>query len=245
VKAYYDDGACSIYHGDCREVVAWSYASGVLVTDPPYGISYTSGMTGHDGGEALPGIIGDADASLRDWVLAQWGNLPAIVFGSWKVARPPCRAVLIWDKGDHVGMGDLSLPWKPNTEEIYVIGSGFSGHRGGSVLRYPAPVTWNSTKRGRQHPHEKPEALMLHLLSKCPSGVVLDPFMGSGSTLVAAKRAGRIAVGVEVDERYCEIAAERLSQGSLFVAGDDTPAVLPSSGGLFSETNTETDGQTL
>jgi len=120
--------------------------------------------------------------------------------------------VLIWEKGDHVGMGDLSLPWKPNTEEIYVIGTGFSGRRNSSVLRINAPVTWNSVGHGRHHAHEKPLALMVELIAKCPPGTVLDPFMGSGTTLVAAKNFGRKAIGIEIEEKYCEIAAKRLSQ---------------------------------
>jgi DNA modification methylase len=210
VTPYYQDDLVTIYHGDCRE---WMPEADVVLTDPPYGIKYASGKTGHDGGVALPGIVGDDDAALRDEVLAALGPLPAIVFGSWKVARPTgTRHVLIWEKGDHVGMGDLSMPWKPNIEEVYVLGSGFIGYRGSSVLHYPAPVTWNSTHGGRTHPHEKPLALMVDLLIKCPRGTVLDPFMGSGTTLVAAKSLGRKAIGIEIEERYCEKAAQRCSQ---------------------------------
>ena len=217
---YYDDGTCVIYHGDCRELIS-AVPVGVIVTDPPYGISYSSGMTGHDGGTALPGIRGDADTALRDHVLREYYGHPAIVFGTWKRERPGnVRAVLTWDKGDHVGMGDLSLPWKPNTEEIYIIGDGFVGHRGGSVLRCAAPVTWNSAANGRQHPHEKPVELMMQLVAKCPMGIVVDPFMGSGTTLVAAKRLGRKAIGIELEEKYCEIAAQRLQQGALDLFGE-------------------------
>ena len=211
---YYDDGQITIYHGDCRDVMPTLEEGCVdlVLTDPPYGISYKSGMTGHDGGTALPGIAGDADTSLRDYVLASV-QAPALMFGSWKRSKPKgCRAVLIWDKGEHVGMGDLSLPWKPNTEEIYVIGKGFAGHRGTSILRFPAPVTWNSTSNGRTHPHEKPVALLVALLSKHSGQTVFDPFMGTGSTLVAARSIGRRAIGIELEEKYCEIAVKRLAQ---------------------------------
>jgi DNA modification methylase len=214
MQPYYDDGkGITIYCGDCREVLpALDVDVDLVLTDPPYGIEYHSGKTGYKGSRALPGIAGDTDTSLRDFVLATI-DAPAIVFGSWKVARPAgTRAVLIWDKGEHVGMGDLSLPWKPNTEEIYIVGSGFVGHRGSSVLRYSAPVTWNSTRNGRKHPHEKPTALIKALLSKHPALLILDPFAGSGATLLAAKEMGRRAIGIELDERYCEIAARRLSQ---------------------------------
>jgi site-specific DNA-methyltransferase (adenine-specific) len=220
MKPYYQAGGVTIYHADCRDLFPLTGA--VLVTDPPYGIEYSSGKTGQNGGRALPGIAGDAGVELRDLVLADWGDRPAIVFGSWKRARPAgVVALLTWDKGDHVGMGDLSVPWKPNTEEIYILGSGFTGRRSSSVLRYNAPVSWNSTRHGREHAHEKPVGLMLDLVCKCPPGAIVDPFAGVGSTLVAAKQTGRRAIGVELEERYCEIAARRMQQGVLFgVAGE-------------------------
>jgi len=219
------DGICLI-HADCRSILPLLEPGSVdcVVTDPPYGISYESGMTGHHGGTALPGIVGDDDTTLRDFVLAWCRSLPAIVFGTWRVARPAgCKVLLTWEKGDHVGMGDLAMPWKPNTEEIYVIGSGFAGHRGSSVLRINAPVTWNSTGFGRKHPHEKPVELMADLIAKCPPGTILDPFAGSGTTLRAAKDLGRRAIGIEIEERYCAIAARRLEQECLPFGPPDAP----------------------
>ena len=213
MKPYYDHAGITIYHGDCREVMPQLPQVDAVVTDPPYGIAYRSGMTGHNGGVSLPGIEGDEDTSLRDYVIQWAAGKPAIVFGSWKRSRPQgTRMVLTWHKGSHVGMGDIETPWKPNTEEVYIIGRGFSGHRDSSVLDYPALVSWNSTKHGRKHAHEKPVGLMKALVSKCPDGTILDPFMGSGSTLVAAKLCGRKAIGIEIEERYCEIAANRLAQ---------------------------------
>lgn len=114
--------------------------------------------------------------------------------------------MLTWDKGDWPGMGDLNLPWGPSTEEIYVLGHGFQGKRSGSVVRTDR---LSGTTR---HPNEKPVALLVRLLNKCPSGVVADPFMGSGSVLRATKDLSRQAIGVELDERYCEIAAKRCAQ---------------------------------
>jgi len=73
MRPYYDADGITIYHGDCRDVLPFVRAD-VLVTDPPYGINYTSSMTGHNGGTALPGIVGDADTGLRDTVLAHWGD---------------------------------------------------------------------------------------------------------------------------------------------------------------------------
>jgi hypothetical protein len=184
----------------------------VLLTDPPYGIAYSSGWD-----NALPGISGDGDTTLRDEVLAAWGDRPALVFGTWKRPAPAgAHTCLVWDKGPHSGMGDLSIPWKPNWEAVYVCGTGYAGRRDSAVVSIAAPVTWNSAGR-RHHPHEKPVPLLSSLLAKCPPAWrVLDPFMGSGSTLVAAKARGRRAIGIEVEERYCEIAARRLAQGVMF-----------------------------
>lgn len=121
--------------------------------------------------------------------------------------------LLTWEKGEHVGMGDLSLPWKPNTEEIYVLGTGFAGFRGSSVLRHLAIAgTVGRADRGtRHHPTEKPVSLMIDLLHKCPKGwLIIDPFMGSGTTLVAASELGRRAIGIDVREDYCATAAKRV-----------------------------------
>jgi site-specific DNA-methyltransferase (adenine-specific) len=211
---YYEDDLVTLYHGDCREITAWLEAD-VLVTDPPYGMALKSGRGGAFGQST---IAGDLTTESRDAVLGAWGDRPALVFGRWSEPRPTAaRMVLIWEKGEHVGMGDLSLPWKPNTEEIYVLGSGFVGHRGGSVIRCLAiaGTVGQAGKGTRHHPTEKPVSLMAELIRKT-QGVVADPFAGSGTTLRAAKDEGRRAIGVELDERYCEIAAKRLAQDTLF-----------------------------
>lgn len=210
---YYEDDFATIYHGDCRDLTGW-LSGDVLVTDPPYGIDYRSGHFG-----TLPrSIAGDADTGVRDEALGLWGLRPALVFGTWRRERPAAtRQVLVWDTGGALGMGALDLPWKPSHQEIYVLGSGFKGKRSSDVLRVP-PVQ-AMAQNGRMHPHEKPVALLSLLLAKCPPGIVSDPFMGSGSSLVAAKAHGREAVGVELDERYCEIAAKRLSQEVLDFGG--------------------------
>ena len=208
MKLYYSDDLVTIYHGDVRgsshEV---SFEADVMVTDPPYGIAYRSGKAG----VLDRSIEGDADASLRDEILEDWGTNPALVFGTWRIPKPKgTRQVLIWDSMGALGMGALDLPWKPGHHEIYVIGKGFTGHRGNDVLTYP-PVQ-SMARTGRMHPNEKPVPLMRDLIAKCPPGTVYDPFMGSGTTLVAAKSLNRKAVGIEIDERYCEMAARRCSQ---------------------------------
>lgn len=217
MKPYYEHGGIAIYHADCMEMGEWQLRADVMVTDPPYGIAFETGMDHRENTDLTRArsIAGDEDTALRDAALRLWGSKPAIVFGSWKVDRPGgVRALLTWCKGMNCGMGDLSMPWKPNTEEIYVLGSGYIGHRGSSVLDFQAPVSQVSW--GRLHPNEKPVPLMLELIGKCPPGVIVDPFMGSGTTLRAAKDLGRKAIGIEIEERYCEIAAKRLAQEVMF-----------------------------
>lgn len=230
-----DDDSVWLYRGDCLEVLPMIPDGAVdcVVTDPPYGIKYESGMTGHHGGKSLPGIVGDGNTVLRGFVIEWAADIPWIMFGSWKQERPDgVSALLIWEKGDHVGMGDLSMPWKPNTEDVYVKGGGFHGHRGSSVLRYNAPVSWNSVGFGRQHAHQKPVGLMVELCDKSPSGTILDPFMGSGTTGVACVQTGRRFIGIEMDEKYFEIARDRIereiiqSRGGPLFAGETAEAVL-------------------
>jgi len=71
-----------------------------------------------------------------------------------------------------------------------------------------------------RHPNEKPTGAIIPLIRAHPGDLVLDPFMGSGTTLVAAKLEGRKAIGIEIEEKYCEIAAKRLAQGVLFGVGE-------------------------
>lgn len=212
VTPYYQDSLVTLYHGDARDLLPLvADECAVMVTDPPFGMSFRSGRDGRHGDCA---IAGDDDTTARDAVLGRWRPRPALVFGRWSIAKPiGTRMVLTWDKGEgQSGMGDLSLPWKPVTEEVYVLGSGFVGHRGSSVLSAPMAGLVNV----REHPTEKPLRLMKALIRKCPPGAVFDPFAGSGTTLRAAKDLGRRAIGIEIEERYCEIAAKRMSQEVLF-----------------------------
>lgn len=200
---YYQDDLVTLYHGDCLSVTEW-LAADVLVTDPPYGMAYRSGWVKDD-----RDIAGDEGTTARDTALELWGPRPAIVFGTWRVAKPEgVRQTGIWDKGDDPGMGDLSMPWGSSFEEFYVMGSGFVGKRGGAVIRAKKPPVNNRP----DHPTPKPVGLMESLIEKCPPGVVADPFAGSGATLIAARNLGRRVIGVELEKKYCELIAKRLSQ---------------------------------
>ncbi|MFE7744381.1 DNA-methyltransferase [Nocardia sp. NPDC057455] len=203
---YYRDEMVTLYHGNCLEIAAW-LAADVLVTDPPYGMDYNSGWV--KGREDRP-ISGDKTTQARDTALERWGTRPAIVFGTWRVPKPSgVRQTGIWDKGDDPGMGDLSIPWGSSFEEFYILGSGFVGKRGGAVIRMNKPPVSNRP----DHPTPKPVGLMERLIVKTV-GTVADPFAGSGSTLLAARNLGRKAIGVELEERYCELIASRLAQGA-------------------------------
>ena len=205
MSIYYQDDLVTLYHGDCLEHPEWWTDADVLVTDPPYGMAYRSGWVRDRTDRA---IAGDDTTGVRDAALHAWGNRPALVFGTWRAERPrDARTLLIWDKG-LVGMGALDLPWGPSHEEIYVLGTGFVGKRGKSVLHIQGLSSNDPERFG--HPTPKPVPLMETLIAHCPPGCIADPFAGSGSTLVAAKLLGRKAVGVELEEKYCEIAARRL-----------------------------------
>lgn len=212
IEPYYDSGGITIYHGDARDVlpvILSSLGAGVLVTDPPYGMSYVSNHSKY--GSTRP-ITGDSDLTVREDVLRIWGGRPALVFGTWRCARPDgVVQLLVWDKGESPGMGDLGVPWGPAHEEIYVIGTGFVGKRRPNVLRYKTLAAGDAGRP--DHPTPKPVPLMRDLIAYCPPGsVVVDPFAGSGTTLRAAKDLGRRAIGIEIEERYCEIAVKRLAQ---------------------------------
>ena len=206
---YYQDEHVTLYHGDClTEHQEWLEAD-VLVTDPPYGMAYESGWVKGRGSQA---IANDETTEVRDSALTAWGDRPAIAFGKWNVERPAnVRARLIWSKGDDPGMGDLKFPWGNSDEEIYVFGQGFVGKRGPNVLVHLKPPVSNR----EAHPTPKPVPLMERLIERCPPGVIADPFAGSGATLMAAKNLGRRAIGVELEEKYCEIIAKRLAQDVL------------------------------
>lgn len=212
MNPYWSGDGIDLYLGDCREIDTWLTAD-VLVTDPPYGMAHISGWDNPN-----RAIANDATIGVRDAALALWGTKPAAVFGTWKMPRPAnTKHLVIWDKSDGTGsgMGDLDAAFGNSHEEIYILGSWPRGQRvrKPSVIRTGAGLRSLSGQIG--HPTPKPEGLMSLVISAAPPGVIADPFAGSGSTLVAAKLQGRRAIGVELEERYCEIAARRLDQGVL------------------------------
>lgn len=224
VSPYYERDGIRLYLGDCVEVLPELGESfDVLVTDPPYGVAFQSNrrqeqwdqIAGDDGTYDVQAALAVVCKSLK-----RYGH--AYVFGP-DTALPEvltAKAGLIWDKSV-TGMGDLSMPWGPAHEPITFAvhehskanrdkgAGGLSARvRKGSVLRFQRPHAAGA----KRHPNEKPVALMRALIesSTCIGDTVLDPFAGSGSTLVAAVLEGRTGVGIEVDPNYIAIAASRL-----------------------------------
>jgi site-specific DNA-methyltransferase (adenine-specific) len=140
-----------------------------------------------------------------------------LIFGDLLLSPPSgAKQVLIYDKGTSAGFTGALGGFRRNAEAVYIAGPGWpSGLGGRSCVLKTLASTGGNLARRYEHPHAKPVDVMETLISACPSGVVADPFAGSGSTLVAARNLGRRAIGVEVDERYAEMAARRLAQGVL------------------------------
>lgn len=230
MSVVYRDDAVTLFHGDCRDVLPTLGATAdAVVTDPPYGIAYVSNVRAVN---LFGEIVGD-DEFRADWLLlvrqavrADRG-VPLFVFANDRSLAATqsaasdagfvLRTLLVWDK-QALGPGDLD-DWAKRTEFIVYAtsrGAKLNGARDGNLISVP-----RVDGRKLCHPTEKPVDLLKYLIirSTDPGDVVLDPFCGAGSTLIAAKGLGRKAIGIEVDERYCEIAARRLAQEVLDLGG--------------------------
>lgn len=231
MKPYYEQDGITIYHGDCRDVLPQIDRNSIdlIVTDPPYGVNWQGRkrtmrngpmldkLAGDDGSLDVPAALGLALKTLKR-------GHHVYIFGEFDLSDLPLASPvqLIWDKG-LMGVGDLSLPWgkshEPITFAVHEIskrnrelgyGKLTARMRRGTVLR----VQRAHSGQVSRHPTEKPVILLRQLIesSSCMGDTVLDPFMGCGSTLVAAQQEGRSAIGVEVDEGYCTEAVSRLRQ---------------------------------
>lgn len=238
MRPYYDSDGITIIHGDCLTGLAavGDESVSAVLTDPPYssGARQSAQMrsrgamrrsSGKHGDKAKwigtdnlsahgfamltrlvavecyrTAIVGGHFFSFIDW--RQW----PVLAGVTEAAGWSLRSCLVWDKV-HFGMGN---GFRQQAEFCLHASKGvadnFERHDLGTVFQH-------KRDKDDRHPTMKPAPLLQLLLSAVPTGLVLDPFMGSGSTLVAARNLGRKAVGIELEERYCEIAAKRLSQG--------------------------------
>lgn len=207
---YYQDDHVTLYHGDCIALADWWLDADVLVTDPPYGIAWKKGQNNAAKSTAHAGIQNDHDTTVRDSALAMWGDVrPGFVFGSFRAPFPAgVKQTLVWQKPIDAGVVGSTTGYRTDTELIFLTGK----HPKRPPSRSSVLTTTGGVSRYRTaHPHSKPTGLLESLIG-WTSGVVADPFSGSGSTLVAAKNLGRQAIGVELEEHYCELIAKRLSQ---------------------------------
>jgi DNA modification methylase len=226
MNPYYQHAGITIYHGDCREVLsAAPLTADLLVTDPPYGIgaarkaNYGDGVKRHMTGFAAGYVV-----PKRDYGDAAWDDAPAsdaliaqaracaplqIIFGGNYFTLPPSKCWLVWDKlrGD-TDFADCELAWTNLSKSVRRIAyrwNGFLVKPGGRDIRV--------------HPTQKPIEVVKWAIRQAPASVrsVIDPFMGSGTTLEAAKALGLSAIGIEMEEKFCEFAALRLRQEVLIV----------------------------
>lgn len=207
IKPYYDHGGITIYHGDAREILPTLPKVDLVLTDPPYGINYDRNKK-HRGYSDDPTVIGDNEP-FDPSLLLSLGNL--IIWGGNCFASrlPDSPTWLIWRKtlttNNDGQTADCDMAWSNCIGRSRYFEYLWAGcYRAGEVGDY-------------FHPTQKPLALMKWCLSLQPkSELILDPYFGSGTTLRAAKDLGRKAIGIEIEERYCEIAAKRLQQEVLF-----------------------------
>ena len=242
MEPYYDDGRCVIYHGDCRDVLASLPAGSIDMTwtDPPYGRANLDGdlaasRVGVKGGRQVApvtiandkpedfeplirGFLAEAARILKPdcCCCCTGGGGPTPNFARvalWMDEAPfQFFHAVVWDKSAR-GHG---LGWRYRRDYEFVM----VGHlKGGRLAWADDSVAVPNITRvppvpNEMHPTTKPLALVENFIRwHCqPDAQILDPFMGSGTTLVAAKNLGRRAIGIEIEERYCEIAAKRLSQ---------------------------------
>jgi len=207
MKPYYQDSYVTIYHGDCREILPELPKVDLVLTDPPYGINYQSAR--RTDWQRKPKIQNDKEYPL--WIFNDIRpNNALLVFCRWEILPllPQPKSFIVWDKLRH-SMGDLQHEYGRQWEAIAFYP--FEGHhfinRPKDVIR-SACVPPNSLT----HPNEKPEGLILQLMVSNEGDLILDPFLGSGTTCYCAKKLNRKSIGIEIEEKYCEIAAKRCSQ---------------------------------
>jgi site-specific DNA-methyltransferase (adenine-specific) len=239
MKPYYDDGQVTIYHGDCRDVLPSLRGIDLVFTSPPYNLGRVSGAyanmregyLSHD--DAMP------DEQYVEWqrnaLSMMWESLSddgAIFYNHKQVIRdgvallptrliPPevlLRQVIIWNR--RIGMNWSPSHFVPQHEWVLLLAKPEFRLRDRGASS-PGDV-WNinvEQDRGSLHPCAFPTSLPTTAIGATTSWTVLDPFMGSGSTLRSALDLGRRAIGIEVEERYCEVAVQRLAQGALDLGG--------------------------
>lgn len=224
---YYEENGITIYHGNCLEVLPTLADVDAVVADPPYGIGYVHGAINIPNATKFAGVAvtGDDEPFDPRWLLTHQ-NL--VLWGANHYAHLlPVDRWLVWDKRCGV------IPERDTSDCEFAWARGTGGNCA-RMFRHFWDGFNKQSERGqpRVHPTQKPIALMRWCIEFYPDArLICDPFMGSGTTLRAAKDLGRQAVGIEIEEHYCEIAARRceMVQPSFF----DTPVERESQDGMF------------
>ena len=231
MKPYYDHAGITIYHGDCREVIHGLDLSAVdlVLTDPPYGIDGGKGGRNRlrGKGDYMASDWQDTSDYVRDVCVTVVGFLVDRV--GRVIVTPGIRNLLLYDLPDDVGcfFTPSSSGWGKWSLNVFnpILYYGRDPRAG--TGQSPAGMLLNEPSNVPGHPCPKPLGAWKWLLRKgsLEGETVLDPFMGSGTTLVAAKHLERRAIGIEIEERYCELAARRLEQEVLPLETPDGVAV--------------------
>ena len=215
-EPYYEHAGVTIYYGDCRELLP-SLAANIVITDPPYNAGKSYGLGTNDRRE-WPEWAVWFDNCLDQMLDSSPDVLAFLSITAYTKylrhgRREPFWAA-VWHKP--LSLSVCASPFMPHWEPIAFWGTSRK-QRGTEKAGWGSDVFQANVETGQSrhgHPTPKPLALMRDLIVRTTNegDTVLDPFMGSGTTLVAAKHLGRRAIGVEIEERYCEIAAKRLEQ---------------------------------
>lgn len=205
---YYQDDLVTLYLADCREFMP---SADVVVSDPPYGNEF------HPVRGRYKAIVGDGEAFDPAPILAL--GLPTVLWGANHYASrlPDSPSWFIWDKRGDVAsnlQADVELAWSNLGGPARLVRQYWNGGSGKHAERVA-----EGQAKGSFHPNQKPLGVMRWVISRCPDGVILDPYAGSGSTLIAAKSLGRRAIGIEIEARWADRAAQRLSQEVLELVG--------------------------
>ena len=215
IKPYYQDNHCTIYNGDCREILPQLEPVDLVLTDPPYGLNFNY-LSYDDSEENLKDLIAEVFPLLRFRACVVSCGVTAIHL--WP--RPLWTACANWNTTGSFGKLGYSQ-WFP----LLFYGADLKGFGNvNGVIKSDvfsvsgmADISNRSTFE-KKHTCPKSYRLWTRIFNRFADieGMALDPFMGSGTTLVAAKNLGRKAIGIELEEKYCEIAAKRLRQEVLF-----------------------------
>ena len=210
-KPYYEEPGITIYHGDCRDILPSLPKVDLVLTDPPYGIEfeYASYKDTRINWESLMSTFVPLAITQSTFFIMPSCGIDRL--GWWYKNFPP-KWIIAWYKGSpghlsKIGFNDWEsiLCWRKQPKQMH------------DYFQTKCGFDDPESEKG-SHPCPKPTQWSNWLVSRGSpdGGTVLDPFMGSGTTLRAAKDLGRKAIGIEIEEKYCEIAVKRLAQEVLF-----------------------------